>query len=62
MNASELKKLTDALWMERVLFLGQLPAFETRALLEADVKEQVSANAFSDYHAGIRHYERQLQG
>lgn len=62
MTDEKLTALIDALWEERVLFLGQIPAFARRELLEADVTKLVEDGVVSSFHEAIKHYEAQLQG
>lgn len=61
MKDEQINKLVDAVWSERALFLGQLPCFARRELLDADVRAIVKRDGEQTFHTLIKRYEAQMQ-
>jgi hypothetical protein len=56
---NNIQQLTEQLWKQRALFAGDVAAFQSKAILEADVRSAIERGDFAatDYHGAVKHYE-----
>jgi len=56
---TNIQNITEQLWKQRALFVGDVAAFQSKAILEADVRSAVERGNFADndFHGAIKHYE-----
>jgi len=56
---NNIQHITDQLWKQRALFAGDVAAFQSKAILEADVRSAIERGDFAadDYHGAVKHYE-----
>jgi hypothetical protein len=54
-----IQQLTEQLWKQRALFVGDVAAFQSKEILEADVRSAVERGEFNgdDYHSAVKYYE-----
>jgi hypothetical protein len=56
---NNIQNITEQLWKQRALFIGDVAAFQSKTILETDVRSAVERGDFSDddYHGAVKHYE-----
>lgn len=56
---NNIETLTEQLWKQRALFVGDVAAFQSKEVLAADVRSAVERGEFNgtDYHNAIKYYE-----